>query len=93
MSELVTFVHDALAAGKKREEIGQALKEGGWSRDEVENALAEEAGLQPGELLLDYPVKTQMLGLDLLVQRRRFDRYPHREKAAQRQPKGNERTA
>src|SRR5262249_8317456 len=35
----------------------------------VENALAREVGLQPGELLLDYPVKTQMLGLDLLVQR------------------------
>jgi HD superfamily phosphohydrolase len=35
----------------------------------VENALAVEAGLAPGELLLDYPIKTQMLGLDLLVQR------------------------
>jgi HD superfamily phosphohydrolase len=36
----------------------------------VENRLAEELGLRPGELLLDYPTKTQMLGLDLLVQRR-----------------------
>jgi HD superfamily phosphohydrolase len=35
----------------------------------VENALAKEVGLEPGELLLDYPAKTQMLGLDLLVQR------------------------
>ncbi|HVX40848.1 MAG TPA: HD domain-containing protein [Gemmatimonadaceae bacterium] len=35
----------------------------------AENALAVEVGLQPGELLLDYPAKTQMLGLDLLVQR------------------------
>jgi hypothetical protein len=35
----------------------------------VEDALASEVGLQPGELLLDYPTKTQMLGLDLLVQR------------------------
>jgi HD superfamily phosphohydrolase len=35
----------------------------------VENALAAELGLQPGELLLDYPTKTQMLGLDLLVRR------------------------
>jgi HD superfamily phosphohydrolase len=35
----------------------------------VENALATEVGLAPGELLLDYPAKTQMLGLDLLVQR------------------------
>ncbi|HEY9229730.1 MAG TPA: HD domain-containing protein [Gemmatimonadaceae bacterium] len=35
----------------------------------VENALADELGLEAGELLLDYPAKTQMLGLDLLVQR------------------------
>jgi HD superfamily phosphohydrolase len=35
----------------------------------AENALAREMGLAPGELLLDYPAKTQMLGLDLLVQR------------------------
>ena len=36
----------------------------------VEDALARELGLNPGELLLDYPTKTQMLGLDLPVQRR-----------------------
>jgi len=35
----------------------------------VENSLADELGLEAGEFLLDYPVKTQMLGLDLLVQR------------------------
>ena len=35
----------------------------------VENELAIELGLRPGELLLDYPTKTQMLGLDLLVRR------------------------
>jgi uncharacterized protein len=35
----------------------------------VENTLADELGLGAGELLLDYPTKTQMLGLDLLVQR------------------------
>ena len=35
----------------------------------VENTLADELGLEAGELLLDYPEKTQMLGLDLLVQR------------------------
>jgi len=37
---------------------------------EAENALAHELGLAPGELLLDYPVKTQMLGLDIPVLRR-----------------------
>ncbi len=36
----------------------------------VEDALAAEFGLAPGELLLDYPEKTQMLGLDIPVVRR-----------------------
>ena len=36
----------------------------------AENALAREFGFGPGELLLDYPVKTQMLGLDIPVLRR-----------------------
>ncbi len=36
----------------------------------TEDALADELGMAPGSLLLDFPVKTQMLGLDLpLVQR------------------------
>ncbi len=37
---------------------------------ETENALAKEFGIAPGELLLDYPTKTQMLGLDIPVLRR-----------------------
>jgi hypothetical protein len=37
---------------------------------DAENSLAREFGLAPGELLLDYPVKTQMLGLDIPVLRR-----------------------
>jgi uncharacterized protein len=37
---------------------------------EAEDSLAKEFGLAPGELLLDYPVKTQMLGLDIPVLRR-----------------------
>ncbi len=37
---------------------------------EAENALARELELTPGELLLDYPLKTQMLGLDIPVLRR-----------------------
>ena len=36
----------------------------------AENALAKEFGLGEGELLLDYPVKTEMLGLDIPVLRR-----------------------
>lgn len=37
---------------------------------DAENILAKEFGLAPGELLLDYPTKTQMLGLDIPVLRR-----------------------
>ncbi|HEY3114156.1 MAG TPA: HD domain-containing protein [Gemmatimonadaceae bacterium] len=37
---------------------------------DVESSLASEFGLTPGELLLDYPVKTEMLGLDIPVLRR-----------------------
>jgi HD superfamily phosphohydrolase len=37
---------------------------------EKENELAQELGLTPGELLLDYPTKTEMLGLDIPVLRR-----------------------
>ena len=36
----------------------------------IEDELARQSGLAPGELLLDYPLKTQMLGLDLPVVRR-----------------------
>ena len=36
----------------------------------AENVMAAELGLEPGELLLDYPEKTQMLGLDMPVVRR-----------------------
>ena len=49
---------------------------GEWIADDralvvaVEDQLARELKLQPGELLLDYPVKTQMLGLDIPVRRR-----------------------
>jgi HD superfamily phosphohydrolase len=39
----------------------------------VEDALSEELGLAKGELLLDYPAKTQMLGLDIPVLRRSGD--------------------
>jgi uncharacterized protein len=36
----------------------------------AEDQLAREVGLAPGELLLDYPVKTQMLDLNMPVLRR-----------------------
>ena len=49
---------------------------GEWIADDrtlvvaVEDQLARELGLGAGEVLLDYPVKTQMLGLDIPVRRR-----------------------
>ncbi|MDB4886360.1 MAG: metal-dependent phosphohydrolase sub protein [Gemmatimonadetes bacterium] len=49
---------------------------GEWIADDralvvaVEDRLAAELGLGAGELLLDYPTKTQMLGLDIPVVRR-----------------------
>jgi uncharacterized protein len=49
---------------------------GEWIADQhalvtaVEDQLARELGLGAGELLLDYPTKTQMLGLDIPVLRR-----------------------
>ena len=49
---------------------------GEWIADDrslvvqAEDALARECGLAPGELLMDYPAKTQMLGLDIPVLRR-----------------------
>ena len=42
-----------------------------WRRAmEVESTLAPKVGLKPGELLLDFPAKTEMLGLNLPVLRR-----------------------
>ena len=37
---------------------------------EAEDALAGELGMRAGEVLLDFPIKTQMLGLDIPVLRR-----------------------
>jgi uncharacterized protein len=36
----------------------------------AEDELAQQLGLAPGTVLLDFPMKTQMLGLDIPVQRR-----------------------
>ena len=36
----------------------------------VEDRLAEEVGLEPGEVVIDFPAKRAMFQLDLLVQRR-----------------------
>jgi HD superfamily phosphohydrolase len=38
--------------------------------ERVEDALARAVGLEPGELLLDYPVRSSMLGVDLPLRTR-----------------------
>ncbi len=40
-----------------------------WKRA-VEDDLAVELGLEPGEVVIDFPAKPQMFQLDLLVERR-----------------------
>jgi hypothetical protein len=44
--------------------------EGGERLRAAEDALARRCGLAPGELLIDFPHKTAMLGLDLPIARR-----------------------
>ena len=52
------------------------MEGGEWIADDralvvaVEDQLARELGLAAGEVLLDYPAKTEMLGLDIPVRRR-----------------------
>jgi HD superfamily phosphohydrolase len=77
--------HSLLSALRERRLFKRALEvpaadlpadAGEWISDdwrrvvETENGLARELGLAEGELLLDYPAKTEMLGLDLPVCRR-----------------------
>jgi hypothetical protein len=52
------------------EEIAEWIADDPALTRQVEDALAIELGMQPGDLLLDYPAKTQMLGLDIPVRRR-----------------------
>lgn len=51
-------------------ELGEWVAED-WRRAmDLETRLGRSLGLEPGQLLLDYPAKTEMLGLDLPVLRR-----------------------
>ena len=58
------------AADAGGEEPGEWLATDYALTRRVEKALAAELGLPMGHLLLDFPVKTQMLGLDLPMLRR-----------------------
>jgi len=57
-------------AAELDEEEGEWLAADRRRAVQAEDALAAECGLAPGELLLDFPEKTQMLGLDIPVVRR-----------------------
>jgi uncharacterized protein len=52
------------------EDVGEWIAEDPTLTRQVEDVLAIELGMQAGDVLLDYPVKTQMLGLDIPVRRR-----------------------
>lgn len=51
-------------------EISEWLSEGRARARTAEDALAKALGAAPGSVLIDFPEKTQMLGLDIPVQRR-----------------------
>ena len=46
-----------------------AVGDSPWKRA-VEDELAQELGLQPGEVVIDFPQKRAMFQLDLLIERR-----------------------
>ena len=52
------------------EEVGEWIASDFHLTRRVEDAFARELGLPPGAVLVDYPAKTQMLGLEIPVQRR-----------------------
>jgi HD superfamily phosphohydrolase len=51
-------------------DMGEWIAEDRVAVAKAEDQLARDLGLLPGEVLLDYPAKTEMLGLDIPVQRR-----------------------
>ena len=52
------------------EEVGEWIASDFHLTRRVEDAFARELGLPEGAVLVDYPAKTQMLGLDIPMQRR-----------------------
>lgn len=56
-------------ASQLDDEFGEWISTDRERTREAEDILARKLGLAPGEVLLDFPMKTQMLGLDILVRR------------------------
>ena len=59
-----------MAAELDEDSIGDWIETDTPLKREVEERLAQELALAPGDAFLDYPEKSKMFGLDLLVQRR-----------------------
>lgn len=63
-------IAEVVAAELDGEGMGEWLVSDSTLKRQVEDRLADELGLDPGEVFLDYPEKPAMFGLDLLVERR-----------------------
>jgi HD superfamily phosphohydrolase len=59
-----------IAASEFEEQWGDWIADDHERTTALENAMAAELGLTPGELLVDYPTKPQMLGLDIPLRMR-----------------------
>lgn len=61
---------EVVAAELDEEKVGDWLETDNPLKRDVEERIAQELALGPGDAFLDYPEKSKMFGLDLLVQRR-----------------------
>jgi uncharacterized protein len=64
---------EVVAAELDEDAVGDWIETDTPLKREVEERIAQELALAPGDALLDYPEKSRMFGLDLLVQRRSGD--------------------
>ena len=70
MRRLPKRAAEVVAAELDEDAIGDWIETDTPLKREVEERIAQELALAPGDAFLDYPEKLKMFGLDLLVQRR-----------------------
>jgi len=70
MRRLPKRAAEVVAAELDEAAIGDWIEADTPLKREVEERIAQELALAPGDAFLDYPEKSKMFGLDLLVQRR-----------------------
>ncbi|HEU5209613.1 MAG TPA: HD domain-containing protein [Longimicrobiales bacterium] len=70
MRRLPKRAAEVVAAELDENAIGDWIETDTPLKREVEERIAQELALAPGDAFLDYPEKSKMFGLDLLVQRR-----------------------